>query len=98
MSDTKSSGTGGNLADLTAAINRLAAAIEGSNQQAVRTNPRAFLPPAPKGHTCVTCGHMTPVHREAGCDVSGCGCPAPFGRLMPPPEVPNDLSSLDGAA
>ena len=43
----------------------------------------AQLMPAPKGHRCPACSHSTTVHRVAGCDVDGCDCPAPYGRIMP---------------
>lgn len=124
MSDTQSSGSGDSLAALTAAIDRLTAAIETSNQHAARALPvaeamgaealrmaeesrdvhPALRMPLPKGHLCAAgCGHHIGTHSEAGCntwlaDGPVCGCPAPYGRLMPPPETPNDLSTLDGAA
>jgi hypothetical protein len=117
------------LTDLTAAINRLAAAIERSGPQlpqlvvrdpagytciecgtyavtrldhtatcSIRTPHLALAMPVPKGWKCAAdCGRSVTVHREAGCDVDGCDCPAPFGRLMPPTEIPDDLSTLGGA-
>jgi hypothetical protein len=36
-----------------------------------------------KGHECLACSHSTIVHRAHGCDATGCGCRAPFGRIMP---------------
>jgi hypothetical protein len=53
------------------------------------------LGPAPKGFRCAAgCGHSIAVHREAGCDMGDCDCPAPYGRLMRQPDVPDDLSTL----
>ena len=44
----------------------------------------AYKLPAPKGYQCAAaCGHSIHVHREAGCDVEGCDCPAPHGRILP---------------
>jgi hypothetical protein len=134
--------------DLTAAINRLAAAIEGSRAplptvgRCMRMPPDIFgaehrmsciLPfahlgvhtdgtghwsretdagsgphpdsptakygPAPKGYICAAgCGHDTAIHRDGGCDLSNCDCPAPGGRLVPAPDVPDDASSITGGA
>lgn len=44
--------------------------------------------PAPKGYMCAAqCGHGLAVHREHGCDVGSCDCPAPYGRILPSPEA-----------
>jgi DNA repair exonuclease SbcCD ATPase subunit len=43
------------------------------------------------------CGHGTAVHRVAGCDVLGCVCAAPFGRILPPEDVPEPSAFLDKA-
>ena len=38
---------------------------------------------APKGYQCPACMHSTATHRGHGCDVRGCDCPQPFGRITP---------------
>jgi len=90
------------ITDLTAAINRLAAAIEGSGTPVKMhfaaswpTHPAASMP-APRGYMCAAgCRHGIAVHREHGCDVDGCDCPAPFGRIVQP-DLPDDASGLAG--
>lgn len=116
------------IRDLTAALNRLAAAVEAatvSSPSAERRAPSAdayrcgecgalatvradhadtcsvrhphpaLLMPSPKGHRCAAgCGHGVAVHREAGCDVADCECHAPYGRLMPAADVPDDISTI----
>lgn len=70
----------------------------------IRKAPRpAESLPVPRGGRCALgCGlapgvtHGLSVHDEAGCTVEGCDCPAPFGRIMPQSDVPDDASSLTG--
>jgi hypothetical protein len=49
---------------------------------------QAYLLPQPRGYVCAArCGHSTTVHREHGCDVDQCECPAPYGRILPSAEA-----------
>jgi hypothetical protein len=49
---------------------------------------QAYLLPQPRGYVCAAgCGHGTTVHREHGCDVGQCECPAPYGRILPSAEA-----------
>lgn len=44
--------------------------------------------PAPKGYVCAAgCGDSIAVHRRFGCDMLGCPCQAPYGRVLPSTEV-----------
>lgn len=44
--------------------------------------------PAPKGYVCAAgCGDSIAVHRRFGCDMLGCPCQAPYGRVLPSSEV-----------
>jgi hypothetical protein len=45
--------------------------------------------PEPKGYACPVCGHLTGNHRMHGCDVCGCECVAPFGRVLPGDPAPS---------
>lgn len=52
------------------------------------TAATAHLLPAPRGYRCAAgCGHDIYSHREHGCDVGECECPAPHGRILPSAEA-----------
>lgn len=45
--------------------------------------------PEPKWYACPVCHHDTAVHRMGGCDVRGCECSAPHGRILPGDPAPD---------
>lgn len=58
-------------------------------------HPAILMPGTRDGNCAAQCGHWLGDHDDAGC--KRCDCPAPHGRIMPGPAVPDDPSSLTAA-